>query len=165
MFETSGILNNEVLKVLKKYSISPKFKNFLKIFIIICTIFALICIPVSLKLSVLFIFLVLIFILEYYLAINIFYKRSISVLEENSEKEGFKYKVFFNEIGAVVNNLSIGATVNLKYDAFIRLEETNNMYFLFTKSNQYVIVFKDCLNTKQIIEFKTFIKENCMNIK
>lgn len=165
MFETTGIINEKVLKILKKYSISPNFKNFLNILIGISALFALICVPLSLKLSVSFVFLILVLIFEYYFAINIFYKKSVSIMVENSGKEGFEFKVFFNEIGAVVNNLSIGATVNLKYDLFVRLEETTDMYFLFTKSNQYIIVFKNCLDVKQANDFKTFIKERCKNIK
>lgn len=80
MFETTGILNEEVLKILKKYSLSPNYKSFFKIFII-CSIFSIICIPISLKRSIFFVFMILIFILEYYLFINIFYKRSISVIK------------------------------------------------------------------------------------
>ena len=76
MFETTGILNEEVLKILKKYSISPRFKKFLGTFMIISAIFSIICIPVSLKTSMFFAFMVLVFILEYFLAINIFYKKS-----------------------------------------------------------------------------------------
>lgn len=165
MFETTGILNEEVLKILKKYSISPRLKNFLKIFAIISAIFALICIPVSLKFSIFFAFLVLVFILEYFLAVNIFYKKSLFIMKENTGLNEYCYKVFFDETGAVVNNLSIGATVQLKYDAFVRIEEINNMYVLFTKANQYIIVFKDCLDNKQVNDFKTFIKERCKNIK
>lgn len=165
MFETTGILNEEVLKILKKYSISPRLKNFLGIFAIISAIFALICIPVSLKFSVFFAFLVLVFILEYFLAVNIFYKKSLSIMKESTGLNEYCYKVFFDETGAVVNNLSIGATVQLKYDAFVRIEEIRNMYVLFTKANQYVIVFKDCLDNKQVNDFKMFIKERCKNIK
>ena len=165
MFETTGILNDEVLKILKKYSMAPIFKKFLQVGIVISAIGALISIFISLKIFILSMFLILVFILEYYLAINIFYKKSKAVIEENTEGEGFQYKVIFNEIGAIVDNLSIGATVHLKYDSFVRLEETPDMYFLFTKSTQYIIVFKKCLSDNQINEFKLFIKEKCKNIK
>lgn len=165
MFETTGIINEEVLKILKKYSMSPNFKRFFKILAIISAIFAFIYIPISIKASMFFAFFVLVFILEYFLAINIFYKKNFSIIKENTGSNEYSYKVFFNEIGAVVNNLSTGATVQLKYDVLVRLEETTDMYFLFTKSNQYIIVFKNCLDAKQANDFKTFIKERCKNIK
>ena len=165
MFETTGILNEDVLKILKKYSISPNAKRFFKIFAITSAIFSIICIPISLKGSIFFAFMVLVFILEYFLAINIFYKKSLSIMKESTEANEYCYKVVFDEIGAIVSNLTIGATVQLKYDAFVRIEEIHNMYFLFTKSNQYIIVFKDCLDTKQVNDFKSFNKERCKNIK
>ena len=157
--------NEECLKILKKYSISPKVKNFLKIFAIISAIFALICIPVSLKFSIFFAFLVLVFILEYFFSYKYFLQKKPFYNEGKYRINEYCYKVFFDETGAVVNNLSIGATVQLKYDAFVRIEEINNMYVLFTKANQYIIVFKDCLDNKQVNDFKTFIKERCKNIK
>ena len=76
-----------------------------------------------------------------------------------------KYKVYFDEVGAIVNNLDTGAKAHMKYDIFVRFAETPNVYAIFTKSNQFIIIFKNCLDEGKVNDSKIFIKEKCGNLK
>ena len=43
---------------------------------------------------------------------------------------------------------------------FRRVAETENLYIIFTKANQYMLVFKNCLDEAQRELFIAFLKEN-----
>lgn len=165
MFETTGIVNDELLKVLKKYLVPSKLKNFIKIMVIICALLGFISIFISRVLAGIFFLAAGIFIAEYFYAINKFYKIGMQRIEETIGKRETKYKVYFDEIGAIVNNLDTGAKGHMKYDLFVRIVETHDVYAIFTKANQFFIIFKDCLEEGQGNEFKKFIKEKCQNLK
>ncbi|NKF05858.1 hypothetical protein J1C67_18065 [Clostridium gasigenes] len=64
MFETTGIINDELLKELKNYLVPSKLKSFIKIMVIICALLGLINIFISIVSAVIF-----------FLAAGIFYCR------------------------------------------------------------------------------------------
>ena len=74
MFETTGIINDELLKELKNYLVPSKLKSFIKIMVIICALLGLINIFISIVSAVIFFLAAGIFIAEYFYAINKFYK-------------------------------------------------------------------------------------------
>lgn len=172
MFETTGILNDEVLKSLKKHVIKPTFKIILEILAVLLIFMGVVYVFLYLLdiyksiLFVIFCFCAATYFiwLPIYFA-NKFYKVNISRLGEINEAKQFEYKVYFDEVGAIVNNLTTRSTVNIRYDFFIRVVEVTDLYFIFTKSDQFIIIFKDCLDNKQINDFNIFIKEKCKNIK
>ncbi|MBU3107354.1 YcxB family protein [Clostridium gasigenes] len=165
MFETTGIINDEVLKELKNYLVPSKLKIFIKIMVIICALLGLISIFISGVLPVIFFLAAGIFIAEYFYAINKFYKTVMHRMEETVGKMETKYKVYFDEVGAIVNNLDTGAKGHMKYNIFVRFVETPNVYVIFTKANQFIIIFKNCLDEGKVNDFKIFIKEKCENLK
>lgn len=173
MFENSGIINEETLKESKTHAISPKRKNFFKIFSITFSLIGLILIVLGGVISdasyiidgVFFEVLAIISILVIFYVQNIFQKKNMEMIKEFSKGNSFKIKTIFNEDGIVLNNLTTSAKVKIKYESFVRFAETSNMYLLITKSGQQTFIFKNCLNDEEINYFKKFIKEKCNNIK
>lgn len=173
MFESSGILNEEIGQEFLKISMSRGYRKFIKIYSLVCFLLAVVNI-IFLVLSSMKIYLVyaiILIIAAFFLifAISMFLGKVqityIDSIKEISDKGEFEFKVFFNDNGVNINNLTTSATFEIKYEFFSRLEETTSMYVLFTKCGQYALVFKNCLNDEEINSFKEFIKEKCKNIK
>ncbi|MGL5038076.1 MAG: YcxB family protein [Aeromonas sp.] len=176
MFETTGIVNENILKELKKYNMSPKRKKLLVIVSIVCSLLGLLCISLALidfngskTFYIIFggidIVLSIIGVWIIIYSSNKFHKINMDILGELYESSEFKLTVYFNEKGVIINNLSTEATIEIKYEFFDRMLETDNTYTLVTKANQYAIVFKSCLDNEQTYRFEEFIKEKCKNIK
>lgn len=173
MFETKGKFNEETVNELKVYSVSPRKKKFYKIFAIIYGLLGLFSIVLGLIVSSKFL-IFMSFLLELLAVCGIglipylqykFKKNNMEALKEISDKNYFEIKTFFNENGAVHQNLTTSTKFEIKYKFFSRLEETPSMYILFTKSGQSILVFKNCLSDEEKKAFKEFIKEKCENIK
>ncbi|MGG7215369.1 YcxB family protein [Clostridium nigeriense] len=173
MFETNGKFNEEIINELKVYAVSPKKKKFYKIFAIVYGLLGLIAIVIGLIASNQF--LIFMFFLLELLAVGgiglipylqyKFKKNNMEALKEISDKSYFEIKTFFNETGAIHQNLTTSTNFEIKYKFFSRLEETPSMYILFTKSGQSVLVLKNCFSDEEKKAFKEFIKEKCKNIK
>ena len=173
MYETNGILNEAIGQDFLKISMRRGHRKFLKIYSLVCFLLAIVFI-IFWALSSIKIFLVYTIILviaAFFLifSISIFLGKVqityIDSIKEISDKGEFEFRVFFNDNGVNINNLTTSATFEIKYEFFSRLEETPSMYVLFTKCGQYALVFKNCLNDEEINSFKEFIKEKCNNIK
>ena len=158
MFETNGKFNEETINELKVHAVSPKKKKIYIIFAIVYSLIGLYYLFLGLTMSDQFSILVGFWIellaacgigLIYYLQYK-FKKDNIEMLREVSNNNYFEIKTFFNETGAVKQNLTTSTNFEIKYEFFSRLEETPSMYVLFTKSGQYVLVFKKCLNDKEL---------------
>lgn len=165
MFESTGVVNEDALEEFKRYIVPPIFRRIIIGLVIVCITFAFISLLVSSFYVFLFLLLGAILAVEYFLMINISKKRCIKQIEETIGKREVKYKVYFDDEGVIVNNLGTNAKANMKYGVFKRVVETKNLYVMFTKSNQFVLIFKECLDNNQNEEFKIFIKEKCRKIK
>lgn len=163
MFDTTGIVNEEIVRAFKSGVLPSATKIFFRTMIFICMGFGILSIFMTENKVFLLCFslLTIIFITEYFYIINKVIKICIQRMEESVGKKESKYNIYFDEEGAIVNNLDTGAKVHMKYDVFKRFTETSNTCALFTKSNQFIVIFKDCLNQSQVDEFKGFIKEKC----
>lgn len=53
----------------------------------------------------------------------------------------------------------------MEYDVFVKVIETKNVYALCTRSWQFIVVSKDCLNERQRGEFIDFLKDKRIGIK
>lgn len=165
MFETTGVVNEEIVRAFKSGVLTSATKNFFRSMIFICIVFGLLSIFMTEnKVFILcFSLLTIIFITEYFYIINKVIKICMQRMEESVGKKESKYNIYFDEEGAIVNNLDTGAKVHMKYEVFNRFAENSNTYALFTKSNQFIVIFKECLNQSQVDEFREFIKEKCKN--
>lgn len=173
MLETTGILNEEILKELSKYAIPPKRKKFFQIYSIIFGVLGALYIILGVVKSrnIYILYGVSFFCFS---AVTIwgvvyfkknFMKLNIKILDECVDARELKTKVFFDEDGVIVNNLTTSSTIKIKYDNFVRIVETSSVYFLVTEANLYAIVDKECLNNEQLDIFKKIIKDKCKNIK
>ena len=173
MYETSGTLNKETGKEFLKVSAAPWYKILTKtliaIIFLLSILSAILWIISSRKEFLIFvaelagmIFLVFLIYSSNVAKIKILHLDPIKEISDNGE---FEFRVFFNDNGANISNLTTSANYEIKYESFYRLEETPSMYVLFTKYAQYVLVFKNCLNEEEINSFKEFIKGKCKNIK
>ena len=173
MLETTGILNEEILKELSKYAMPSKRKNMLRIYSIVCVglgvLEIILGIFYSRNKSILFGIGFLCFSI---IAIGLiiysekkFVELNIKILDECVHERELKTKVIFEEDGVIVNNSTTYSTIKIKYDNFIRIVETSSVYFLVTEANLYAIVDKKCLNNEQLDILKKIIKDKCKNIK
>ena len=173
MFETSGIINKETIEEIKYEAVGPKTKKFFKTFAVICSSIGLLALILGTIISdnfwifygLFFQVLAFILILTIIFVQNIFKKNNIEFIKEISKDNSFKIKTTFHEDFLLLNNLTTEAKVEIKYESFTRLSETNNFYLLNTKSGQQILIFKNCLNNEEINSFKDFIKDKCKNIK
>lgn len=166
MYETSGILNESIIKELKKYALTPKKKKFFIIFSIIYGLLGLLSIVLKdITFGIIFMCIAILGICIIFLAQYIFQKKSMDALKEFSDGNGLEIKTLFNESCVIINNLNTSSKIQIKYEYFKRFLETTNLCVLITKSGQQVFLFKNCLNEEEINSFKEFIKEKCKNIK
>lgn len=165
MFESTGVVNEDTLNELKKHIVPPILRRTIIGLGIACIAFSFISLLISNFYVFVFLILGAILVGEYFLIINISNKRCIKQIEETIGKREVKYKVYFDDEGVIVNNLGTNAKANMKYEVFKRVAETKDVYAMFTKTNQFVLVFKNCLDNNQKKEFKIFIKEKCKKIK
>lgn len=163
MFETTGILDEEVTKSFRKNIYPPIMKRFMEITILICIFCSILNLFIVKSISYFIFLFIMIFILItlYFYRVNYSYKYVIKRMEETYGKREIKMNVYFDEEGARVSNFESGAKVYIKYKLFTRLVETSNIYVLFTKYNEIIVVFKECLDKSQIDEFPIFIKSKC----
>ena len=83
MSETTGIINDELVKSLKKYLVPSKLKSLIKIMVIICVLLGLITIFISRVFVVMFFLAAGIFIAEYFYIINNLYNSMYATNERN----------------------------------------------------------------------------------
>ena len=67
--------------------------------------------------------------------------------------------------GVHIHNLSNGGDSLLRYENFARAAETENVFFVISKMQQFFLVFKDCLTLEQQKSFLPFLKEKCPKLK
>ncbi|MGG7057181.1 YcxB family protein [Clostridium nigeriense] len=163
MFESTGVVNEEIVRTFKSGVLPSATEFFFRTMIFICMGFGILSIFMTENKVFLLSFslLTIIFITEYFYIINKVIKICIQRMEESVGKKESKYNVYFDEEGAIVNNLDTGVKSHMKYDVFKRFAETSNAYALFTKSNEIIVIFKECMNKSEVDEFKGFIKEKC----
>ena len=173
MYETNGILNKATGNELVKVSMNRKYKRLLQIWALVCLLLSIISVIFwtlsSMKIFLKYATLPIYGILFLFFAYRVFLARTKTVyvdsMEEISNKGEFEFRVFFNENGVNISNLTTSANIEIKYEFFSRLEETPNMYVLFTKCGHFALIFKKDLSNEEIRSFKGFIREKCKNIK
>lgn len=166
MFKTTGIVDKEFLSSIKAYVLSPRRKcafALVMLFDILCLAFSLFF---ELYLYAAIFFLCdIVFILEYYFIRNRTMKLNLNRMAEMTGKEETEYTVFFEDDGVVVENHSIGANCKIAYDKFVRLAKRYKAYALFTKTNQCIPIFVDCLSDAEKVELLSFLKAHNPKLK
>ncbi len=147
MFETTGILNEYVLREMKRYVLPPMQKKvmFIMSFVLIAAgvatymIFSnYIAASISLVVGIYMLFQM------NKMAENAI-KMNIRNIKANCGAEACSYTTSFSDEGVLVHNCATGTKVRYKYEGIVSIKESDSLYALFTKSHQMICVFKQDL--------------------
>ena len=93
-------------------------------------------------------------------------KIALQRIKEVSGKNEIECTTEFTKDKINTYNITNGAASEINYHDIARVVETENMYTLFTKANQFVVANKNNLIEQDENEnFKQFIREKCKNVK
>ena len=159
-------MNEDTLREFAKYLLPPRSKWLALMFILIFgaaaalnfvggnTVMAVICTVAA-----------AVFIVEVPLLKRKMLRNNIARLRENYPDGACRYESFFTVDGIQIHNLSNGGESLLRYESFSRVAETEHVFFVISKMQQFFLVFKDCLTPEQQRSFVSFLKERCPKLK
>ena len=145
MFETTGILNEYVLREIKNYVLPPKQKIMM---------LGMAGLLVALGLGSYMIFqntigAAISIVLGVYLIIQMgrtsekVIRMNLNNMKANCGAYACSYTTSFTDEGILVHNLATGAKVRYKYEGIASIKESASLYAIFTKSHQMICVFKN----------------------
>lgn len=167
LFETKSIFNEETLKELKKYIMTPRQKVPI-IFLIIVSAFMLMfsIFYLSMGYTAAFAIATLLFILEYFYVMNRNVNTVFRRMQESTNATEYEYTTTFNADALIGVNHTTNAIANILYDNFQRFIETKNYYILFTRADKYVLINREEIDQAGKREdFLAFLKNKCQNVK
>lgn len=165
-YRTSGFLNEKNLNEVKRFFISPQHWFISAIFAILCAILAVLNFmawntTVALLCSIVFTALIVMPYLGYRQSVNVVLNR----IRENSPDGQQETESYFDSDGIHLRNLTNGANSVLAYSSLAYVGQSENLFFITTKSQQFFLVFKNCLTPEQQESFLPFLKEHCPKLK
>jgi len=168
-FETTALIDENVYMGLKKHrkSRSEKIRAFVACAVFVILGFLLIYTGLSNILGAFIILVALLFpILDhknFRRTVKLYYRRTA---ESSGGATVLEVTTSFSEEEIKIHNHITGSVTALKYDSLVKFVQTERLYIMITKENQFVVVDKlkliqDGLNE----DFLSFIKEKCNNVK
>jgi len=92
-------------------------------------------------------------------------KINLQRAQETTGQTDLEIITSFTDEKIKLHNITTGNTTYLGYDAIKRIVETKDMYILFSKANQFVLVDKTTLIQQQNTEdFKQFLRDKCKHV-
>ena len=166
MFETTGILNEYVLREMKNHVLPPKQKLLM---------LGMAAVLVALGCATYMIFENTIgaatsIVLGVYLIIQMnktaekVIKMNLNNMKANCGEYACSYTTSFSDEGILVHNLATGAKVRYKYEGVASIKESDSLYAIFTKSHQMICVFKNDLK-EDPKELMAYLKTKPTQIK
>lgn len=166
MFETTGILNEYVLREIKNYVLPPKQKILM---------LGMAAVLVALGCATYMIFENTIgaatsIVLGVYLIIQMnktaekVIRMNLNNMKANCGEYACSYTTSFSDEGILVHNLATGAKVRYKYEGIASIKESDSLYAIFTKSHQMICVFKNDLD-EDPQELMAYLKTKPTQIK
>lgn len=157
MFETTGILNECVLREVKRYVVPPKQK-------LLMTVMSLLLVAagvVSYMIWQNYIAASISIIIGIYLFFQMnkmadhAIKMNIRNIRANCGADACSYTTSFSDEGILVHNLATGTKVRYKYEGIVSIKESASLYAIFTKSHQMICVFKNDLdeNPQELMDY------------
>lgn len=148
MFETTGILNEYVLREMKNHVLPPKQKILM---------IGMAAVLVALGCGTYLIFdnaigACISIVLGVYLIIQMgrtsekVIRMNLNNMKANCGEYACSYTTSFSDEGILVHNLATGAKVRYKYEGVASIKESDSLYAIFTKSHQMICVFKNDLD-------------------
>jgi len=168
LFENRSIIDQETFQVeLKQFAMPPfeKFRIIMSLFG--CLLFIAGCIVLQNIIAIfagimLMILLVLSPIIEFKKGIKIYWAR----IKESTGASEIETQVLFTPTHISVINVTIGGLGQYNYDVIVRFAETKNLYALYTRLNQCIVINKISLeNEKKTDEFISFLRKKCTKIR
>ena len=159
-------MNEDTLREFSKYLLPPRSKWLARIFVLLfAVIAALNYVGGNMVMAVLAALAVVVFLVEVPLLKRRMLQNNINRLRENYPDGSCRYESFFTVDGIHLHNLSNGGETLLRYEHFARVAETENVFFIISKMQQFFLVFKNCLTPEQRNSFLPFLKEKCPKLK
>ncbi len=155
MFETTGIIDEKLLKEVKIYMLGRKQRIFFGIILFALAVMAIVNL-FQRDYSTMIICLagMGLIILEIVLVINKGITVTINRMVEVGGKSESEYTTRFDDEGIYMHNHTTGGEGIIKYETIAKFVETKNAYFLFTKAGQYVVSFKTgAFKREDLVEF------------
>ncbi len=165
-YRTSGTMDEGTLREFGKYLLPPRSKWLALLFIVLfCGSAALNFVGGNMILVVVCIIAALVFAVELPLLKRRLLRNNIARLREAYPSGFCRYESFFTAEGVQIHNLSNGGETLFRYEHFARAAETEHVFFVISRMQQFFVVFKDCLTPEQQKNFLPFLKEKCPKLK
>jgi len=166
-FETQYVINKDTYTELKKYVRDPNHKLILILGWLLWFMLFAISIFTKNYLFVIFgSFAIISMTFSYWQAFRKLVKINLERAKENTGTTELNVITSFTDDKINIYTVNTGNTTKLNYDAIIRFAETKNMYALFSKGNQLVVINKaSIIQEQKTDDFVRFIKNKCKNIQ
>ena len=159
-------MNEDTLREFSKYLLPPRSKWLARIFVLLFAAIAVLnYVGGNIVMAVIAALAVVVFLVEVPLLKRRMLRNNINRLRENYPGGSCRYESFFTVDGIHLHNLSNSGETLLRYEHFARVAETENVFFIISKMQQFFLVFKDCLTPEQRDSFLPFLKEKCPKLK
>lgn len=166
MFETTGILNEYVLREMKNHVLPPKQKLLMLgmaavLVALGCATYVIFENTIGAATSI---------VLGVYLIIQMnktaekVIRMNLNNMKANCGEYACSYTTSFSDEGILVHNLATGAKVRYKYEGVASIKESDSLYAIFTKSHQMICVFKNDLK-EDPKELMAYLKTKPTQIK
>lgn len=164
-YRTSGVLDENVYREITRFSLSPRYVWFLRVYMIVLGILGIIMlIAREYHYAALLAFFTVLFAFTPRIVSRRRLRTAIKRMNEVDPK-CIRTESFFTVDGIALQNLTSNAQGHVSYEVLCRAVETEHYFSLFTKANQCVLVFKDCLTPEQLQSFLPDLKQRCPQVK
>ena len=159
MFETTGMIDEPMLRSIGQNLLSPRIRLVYGIFCALCVAMAVLNIDTREPGRTLFFLLLLaVLLIERVLLQRKTLKTNLARFREACGSDQISYTTRLEETGIRGENHATHASTVIPYEHFVQLAETDTAYILFTRARQFLPVFKsgpeypqaflDCLKSK-----------------
>ena len=165
-YRTSGVIDETTYREIEKYSLSRGYVWFIRIAAVVMAIFALLMLIVrNFFLFVVFVTFTILFIWQPRRLVKSHMNAAVKRLYEMYPAGSMQVETWFTGEGVAMHNLSNGGQLVLPYETLRRVAETERYFYLVTRANQFILVFKGFLTSEQRRSFLPFLREKCPDIK
>lgn len=165
-YRTSGTMNEDTLREFGRYLLPPRSKWLALLFVLLfAAVAALNFVGGNMVMAAICAAAALVFVVEVPLVKRKLLRNNIARLREAYPDGACRYESFFTVDGVHIHNLSNGGETLFRYEHFARAAETEHIFFVISKTQQFFVVFKDCLTPEQRKSFLPFLKEQCPKLK
>ncbi len=165
-YRTSGVMDEAALREVQKYLFRSRLDWVRWIAVAVIAVAALLAfIAQDWFYGILYSVLVAFFCLFPRLNRMLYIKNQVSRMKETSSEGVTRYESFFTVDSIVLRNLTIHGEASMRYESLSVAASTPNLFFVMSKSRQFLLVFKECLTPEQRESFLPFLKEKCPKLK